>query len=54
MCDKCKTWYHTKCLGFTNENLQKYAGKEKAWFCPDCTKGVKSDNESQKNSEELN
>ena len=23
-CDKCKEWYHTKCLSFTHEQFQKY------------------------------
>jgi len=50
-CDSCKNWYHTKCLGFTPENLQKYVGNGKSWFCPECEK---SDIESQKNSEEVN
>lgn len=47
-CDKCKEWYHTKCLSFTNEQFQKYNGKGKIWFCPDCSK---MDIEDKKNSD---
>ena len=46
--DKCKEWYHTKCLSFTNEQFQKYNGKGKIWFCPDCSK---MDIEDKKNSD---
>ena len=37
-CDKCREWYHTKCLSFTNEQFQKYDGKGKTWYCPECSK----------------
>ena len=37
-CDRCKKWYHTKCLSFTNEQFLKYDGKGKIWFCPSCSK----------------
>ena len=37
-CDKCRQWYHTKCLSFTNEQFQKYNGKGKIWYCPRCSK----------------
>ena len=37
-CDKCSKWYHTRCLGFTNEKFQKYNGKGKTWYCPSCYK----------------
>lgn len=37
LCDKCKQWYHTKCLNFTNEQFQKVQAK-KIWYCPDCSK----------------
>ena len=37
-CDRCKKWYHTKCLSFTNEQFHKYDGKGKIWFCPSCSK----------------
>lgn len=36
-CDKCKQWYHTKCLNFTNEHFQKVQSKN-IWYCPDCSK----------------
>lgn len=34
MCDKCMNWYHTKCLGLTNEEFAKI--QDKKWFCPNC------------------
>ena len=37
LCDKCKQWYHTKCLNFTNEQFLKNSSK-KFWYCPDCSK----------------
>lgn len=48
-CDKCKEWYHTKCLSFTHEQFQKYDVKGKAWFCPKCSK---MDIEEKKNLKE--
>lgn len=50
-CDKCKEWYHTKCLSFTNEQFQKYDGKGKTWYCPDCSK---MDIEDKKTNESIN
>ena len=50
-CDKCKEWYHTKCLSFTHEQFQKYDGKGKIWYCPDCSK---MDIEDKKNIEGMN
>ena len=50
-CDKCKIWYHMKCLQFTPENFKKYAGNGNIWYCPQC-KG--SDLSSKKSSEESN
>jgi len=44
MCDKCREWYHTKCLSFTNEQFQKYNGKGKTWYCPKCNKMDIDDN----------
>ncbi len=35
-CDNCNEWYHSKCLNFTNEQIQKY--KDKEWYCPYCNK----------------
>ena len=28
-CDKCKKWYHTKCLSFTTEEFHKFQDKNK-------------------------
>ena len=50
-CDKCKEWYHTKCLSFTHEQFQKYNGKGKIWYCPNCSK---MDIEDKKNIEGIN
>ena len=36
-CDKCKKWYHFKCLNFSYEQSQKCC-KGKIWFCPFCSK----------------
>ena len=35
-CDKCKGWYHSECLNFSYEQIQKY--KDKEWYCPYCKK----------------
>ena len=50
-CDKCKIWYHMKCMGLTKENFQKYAGDGNQWYCPECKE---SDVDSKVNSEEAN
>ena len=42
-CDKCKKWYHMKCLSFTNEELHKFQDKNKMWYCPICTKNETDD-----------
>ena len=49
-CDNCNTWYHNRCLGISDEFVQKnYTQSEKKWFCPKCKD---SDIDSKKNSEE--
>ena len=48
-CDKCRNWYHYKCLGLSTEDVKNIGEKE--WFCPDCEE---SDMDSKKNSEEVN
>jgi hypothetical protein len=50
-CDKCRQWYHTKCLSFTNEQFHKYDGKGKTWYCPNCSK---TDVNDKKNLEGMN
>ena len=41
-CDKCKGWYHSKCLNFSYEQIQKF--KDKEWYCPYCNKMDIEDN----------
>lgn len=42
-CDKCKKWYHTKCLSFTTEEFHKFQDKNKMWYCPICSKNEADD-----------
>jgi len=34
-CDTCKGWYHPKCVGLNNEEVDE--DEEKTWNCPLCT-----------------
>ena len=35
-CDRCETWFHTKCLNIPDEQFNKI--KDTEWFCPNCSK----------------
>lgn len=36
LCDKCNNWYHSRCLNFTNEEIQKLS--KNIWYCIECEK----------------
>lgn len=32
----CSNWYHPKCLGMQDSEIEKHCKKEERWYCTDC------------------
>ena len=35
-CDSCDTWYHTDCMGMSNDSYDKLHGSDVSWICTSC------------------
>ena len=35
-CDSCDTWYHTDCMGMSNDSYDKLHGSDVSWICASC------------------
>ena len=36
-CSSCNQWYHTGCLGLSEDTVNKFDGPDRFYFCPRCT-----------------